>query len=100
MRLGLHQLAQSGATDQQVPVWDDASDVWIPGDVSGGGGTSDDLLTPSSLNATYGDHFTGSSLDAKWTRVTYASGDETYQAGGGSWLQTAARTTGAYYYQA
>lgn len=58
-------------------------------------------LTPDSLHATYGDHFDGPSLDAKWTRVTYASGDETYQVGGGgSWMQTAARTTGAYYYQA
>jgi hypothetical protein len=56
-------------------------------------------LTPSSLHATWGDHFTGASLDAKWTRVTYTSGDETYQAGGGSFLQIAPRAGGAYYYQ-
>lgn len=69
-------------------------------EVSASGGGATDALTPGSLHATYGDHFTGSSLDAKWTRVTYASGDETYQVGaGGSWMQTAARTTGAYYYQ-
>jgi hypothetical protein len=51
-------------------------------------------LTPSSLHATWGDHFTGASLDAKWTRVTYTSGDETYQAGGGSFLQIAPRAGG------
>jgi hypothetical protein len=56
-------------------------------------------LTPSSLHATYGDHFTGASLDAKWSRQTYVIGDETYQAGGGSWLQIAPRSGGAYYYQ-
>lgn len=56
-------------------------------------------LTPVSLHATYGDHFAGSSLDAKWSRVGYVSGDETYQAGGGSWLQIAPRSGGAYYYQ-
>lgn len=58
-------------------------------------------LTPSSLHATFGDHFAGASLDAKWTRVGYVSGDETYQAGGGSFLQIAPRATGnTYYYQA
>lgn len=58
-------------------------------------------LTPASLHATFGDHFTGASLDAKWTRVGYVSGDETYQAGGGSFLQIAPRATGnTYYYQA
>lgn len=68
--------------------------------VSASGGGSTNALTPASLHATYGDHFTGASLDAKWTRVTYVSGDESYQQGGGSWLKTAARTSGAYYYQA
>jgi hypothetical protein len=36
------------------------------------------LPTDSTLNATYGDHFTGSSLDtAKWTRYNISSGAET-----------------------
>lgn len=57
-------------------------------------------LTPGSLHGTFGDHFAGSSLDAKWTRVGYVSGDETYQAGGGSYLQIAPRAAGnTYYYQ-
>jgi hypothetical protein len=33
------------------------------------------------LDATYGDHFTGSSLNAAWTRRNYVAGDETYQVG-------------------
>lgn len=43
-------------------------------------------LDPAALHATYGDHFTSSSLAAKWTRVGYVSGDEIRQDGGGSWL--------------
>ncbi len=56
-------------------------------------------LTPTTLNATYGDHFTGSSLAGKWTRNTYVSGDEAYQQGGGSWMTVAPRATTAYYVQ-
>lgn len=34
----LSRLTQSGATNGQVPIWDNALQVWVPGDVSGGGG--------------------------------------------------------------
>lgn len=58
-------------------------------------------LDPAVLNATYGDHFKGASLDPKWTRVGYIASDETYQAGGGTYLLVnAPRTQANYYYQA
>lgn len=66
----------------------------------GGGGGSAFALDPVTLNATYGDHFTGASLNARWSRAgSYVVGDETYQQGGGSFLLTASRTSGSYYYQ-
>ncbi len=34
-----------------------------------------------SIDATYGDHFTGGSLNARWTRRNYASGAEAYAQG-------------------
>lgn len=34
-----------------------------------------------SFDGTYGDDFTAGSLNAKWTRVTQGSGEETYQVG-------------------
>jgi hypothetical protein len=34
-RIGLHQIGQSGATDGQGPVWDDALGVWVPADGTG-----------------------------------------------------------------
>ena len=39
-KVKLHQLAQSGATDGQTPRWSDAAGEYVPGDVSGGGGSS------------------------------------------------------------
>jgi hypothetical protein len=78
----------------------DSTDPLNPIVAASGGGGSAFPLDSGSLNGTYGDHFTGSSLDAKWTRVGYVSGDEQYQTGGGSWLQIdTARTAANYYYQ-
>jgi hypothetical protein len=37
-RLSLKQLAQSGATNGQVPGWSSAAGMWVPTTVSGGGG--------------------------------------------------------------
>jgi len=37
-RLRLKQLAQSGATNGQVPGWSSAAGMWVPTTVSGGGG--------------------------------------------------------------
>ncbi len=55
-----------------------------------------------TLNATYGDHFTGGSLDAKWTRRNLTSGNESYAAWGGTYLINNAYggTIGQSYYQA
>lgn len=47
------------------------------------------------LIATYGDDFNGSSLNARWTRHNILAGAETYQAGGGSWLQVALTNSAA-----
>lgn len=43
VKVGLHDLAQSAATDGQIPAWDDASGLWVPVDppTGGGGGSSD-----------------------------------------------------------
>lgn len=43
-------------------------------------------LRPSSFAGTYDDDFTGSSLDAKWSRQGLVSGDHTYQTANGSWM--------------
>ena len=64
----------------------------------GGGGGSSYALDPATLNATYGDHFTGASLDAAWTRVGYTSTGESYQKGGGTWLQQDTSKGAANYY--
>ena len=37
-RINLKQLAQSGATNGQVPAWVAASSTWVPATISGGGG--------------------------------------------------------------
>lgn len=37
-RINLKQLAQSGATNGQVPAWVAASSTWVPTTISGGGG--------------------------------------------------------------
>lgn len=51
-------------------------------------------------SATYGDDFTGSGLDAKWSRVGFTSGEEAYQQDGGETLVwTGSRGTNTYYYQ-
>lgn len=84
--------ADSGATDGLD---------WEP--PTGGGGGSSDFLTPApaDLNPTYGDHFTGASLDAKWNRVGYVAGDEQYQKGDATYLQVdVGRAAANYYWQA
>lgn len=47
----------------------------------GGGGGFVFPIDATPLDPTYGDHFTGASLDAKWTRVNVTSADEAYQQG-------------------
>jgi hypothetical protein len=49
-------------------------------------------LIPDDLHATYGDHFTGGSLDAKWTSVNLSGGDFVHGERGGSWLKMAIGT--------
>lgn len=67
---------------------------------SGGGSSSPFALDPSSLHATKGDHFTGASLDAKWSRVGYTSTGETFQQGGGTWFQQdTSKGSNCYYWQ-
>lgn len=56
-------------------------------------------LDPIVLNATYGDHFTGSDIDTgKWSRAgSYVNADET---AADSWLTVdPGRAAGSYYYQ-
>lgn len=128
-RLPLPQLEQAGAADGDGMRWDDALNMWVPDtrivvrslvdgtnvtiddtdpenpvvNAAGGGGagpSSTNLIDPVSLHATYGDDFTTSSLAGKWTRGGgFVSGDETHQDGGGSFMSTALRSAGSYYYQ-
>ena len=64
----------------------------------GGSGGSSFKLDAAPLNATYGDNFDGTSLNAKWTRVGYIPADEVIAD---SFLYVpAARAAGNYYYQA
>lgn len=66
------------------------------------GGTRAFGLDRASLDGTYGDEFTGGSLDVKWSRHNQISGQETYQAGGlASALKVAHGTSNAseYIYQ-
>lgn len=89
-RLSLHQLAQSAAADGDVATWDDTNGLWVPAAPAGGGGggtASPYALDDRTLHSTYGDHFETATLDAKWTRVGYVSGDEQHQMGGGTWMQ-------------
>jgi hypothetical protein len=66
-----------------IPTWNSIT-------VSGGtsSNTNQLPLDVRTLNSTYGDHFTGGSLDAKWTRYTIVSGDEAYGITNGSSLRT------------
>jgi hypothetical protein len=50
-KVGLHQLAQSGATDGQAPLWSDASGEYVPGAVGGGGSS---LGWVNLLDSAYG----------------------------------------------
>jgi hypothetical protein len=76
----------------------------------GGGGAGADTggtyfrypLDRGSLHGTYGDEFDGASLNARWTRSTQTSGEETYQLGPRASALRVAYSTGAasrYIYQ-
>jgi hypothetical protein len=59
-------------------------------------------LDRGSLHGTYGDEFEGASLNARWTRSTQTSGEETYQQGPRASALRVAYSTGAasrYIYQ-
>jgi hypothetical protein len=67
-----------------------------------GGGASGPPLDQYTLDGTYGDHFTGASLDAKWTRRNFTGGAESYQLGkNATWLgiSTSGRAVGDGYFQ-
>jgi len=64
------------------------------------GGAAAPSLKPSSLHPTYGDDFTGGSLDPKWTRGVYTSADETYRDGAdASWMSVVPMRGSSYYIQ-
>lgn len=92
-RLGVGATGEVLVADPTAPLGVD----WAP---AAGGILSGFALDPTSLHATYGDHFTSSSLAAKWNRVGYVSGDEQHQMGGGTWMQIdTPRAAGNYWYQ-
>ena len=67
-----------------------------------GGGGSGFGLDRSSFDGTYGDDFTGASLNAKWSRHNQTAGEETYQDGGAASALRVAYSTAAasrYIYQ-
>jgi len=70
----LSQITQSGATDGQVPVWDNGAGEWVPGDMSGGpGGTS-------IVEKTYAEMQTLIAADGltpgQWYNITDAAGTD------------------------
>jgi hypothetical protein len=78
--------------------------------IPGGGGAGADTggtyfrypLDRGTLHGTYGDEFDGASLNARWTRATQTSGEETYQQGPRASSLRVAYSTGAasrYIYQ-
>ena len=84
--------------------------ITIPGGGGGGGAETGgfaimplDRTTDSGMDGTFGDDFTGASLDAKWTRVNQTSGEESYQQGPRASALRVAYSTGSasrYIYQA
>lgn len=87
-------------SDGQVLTADSTQAAGMKWAAAAAGGGDPFALNPATLHATYGEHFTGAALPAGWTRAgSYVSGDEAYQQGGGSWLRSAARTPGSYYYR-
>lgn len=52
----------------------------------GGGGSGRALLDATTLDGTYGDDFTATSLDAKWTRQGTDVGDEAFDASSEGWM--------------
>jgi hypothetical protein len=73
--------------DGDVLTWDAGSSEWTAAAPSAPGGSSAYSLDDVTLHATYGDHFTGSSLAAKWTRRNLGDQLEQYAVSGGSWLR-------------
>lgn len=102
MRPGLHNLAQTAATDKQVPGWDNASGLWVPrntvhavvagtnvtvdntdpfnpviastGGGGGGGSTIKDRQWTAAAGVTSIDEFNDSVLDSAWVRVDVSGG--------------------------
>lgn len=67
---------------------------------SGGGSSSRPYLDLGpGLDATYGDDFTGASLNGRWTRHGMPA-TETFQDGGGSWMSYLPTAQGQFYLQA
>jgi hypothetical protein len=96
-------LVESGTGDEGTSGEASRSDHVHPADGGGGGGGTRAFgLDPATPDATYGDEFTGASLDAKWSRHNQTAGEETYQSGGlASTLRVAYSTATAsrYIYQ-
>lgn len=67
-----------------------------------GGGSSGPVLDRDALHPTYGDDFSGASLNPRWTRRVVTPGEETYQVDGGKGMLVAFSTGAAAraYYQA
>lgn len=83
--------------------YDDAGGHLTIDAAGGGGGGSRPPFDSDTLHATYGDDFTGTSLDAKWTRRNLTAGDETYQTTDNGWLHVTIPSGGAWdrqYHQA
>lgn len=83
-------LTSNGATS--APSWQAAA----------GGLSKYAPLDRSSFDATYGDDFTGGSLNGRWSRQVVGSGEESYAQGGDASHLVVAYSTGAavrYHYQ-
>lgn len=101
MRPGLHNLAQTAATDKQVPGWDNANGLWVPRNTvhsivqgtnvtvdntdpfnpvvastggGGGGSTIKDRQWTAAAGVTSIDEFNDSVLDSAWGRVDVSGG--------------------------
>jgi len=61
IKSNLNQLNQSGATTDQVPVWNGTA--WVPGDMEGGGGSGVSLDGPGAIYVTQNSQFTVTDFD-------------------------------------
>jgi hypothetical protein len=96
---GVSTLAKSGDTPltgavtlsegSNISLTQVGNDIEIAATAGGGGGAETggyaiyplDRTTDTGMDGTFGDDFTGGSLDAKWTRVGQTSGEESYAQG-------------------